>query len=166
MRVEKVAALAEIVSSVAIVATLGYLAIQTQQNTLAVQASVRQDMLESDRAMLFLQAEYPRISIARDTDVDLTDEDAAQLANYLTAFVRIRENQWLQFQNGVIDERTSLTYRTPILGVLSNERNRSWWKNRTSNGEFDKGFVEMVNQLLLDNPVQPARSLKEKLGFD
>ena len=137
MRVEKIAAVAEIVSSVAIVVTLAYLAIQTQQNTLAIQASVRQDMLESDRALLFLQVENPSITIARATDIDLTDEDVVQLASYLTAVVRVRENQWLQYQNGVIDERTWLSYRTPIGAVLSTERTRSWWRKTTANGTFD-----------------------------
>ena len=123
-------------------------------------------MLESDRALLLLQVESPEISIARDTDSDLSDEDAVRLASYLVATVRVRENQWLQYQNGVIDERTWLTYRTPIVAVFSTERTRSWWQNRSANGEFDQGFVDMVNQLLADNPLQPARSLKQALGFE
>lgn len=166
MNLTKVSAVAEIVSSVAIVVTLVYLAIQTQQSALAVQASVRQGMLDSDRALLFLQVENPDIAIARDTNSDLTDEDAVRLASYLIATVRVRENQWLQYQNGVIDERTWLTYSSPILAVFSTERTRSWWRNRSSSGEFDQGFVDMVDQLLLDNPLRPARSLKEALGFE
>jgi hypothetical protein len=126
MRIEKLAAIAEIVSAVAIVVTLAYLAIQTQQNTVAIQASVRQAMLESDRAMLFLQAENPSISISRDTDIELTDEDAVRLSSYLVAVVRVRENQRLQYQNGVIDERTWRTYSSAILPVFSTERARSW----------------------------------------
>jgi hypothetical protein len=166
VRIEKLAAIAEIVSAVAIVVTLGYLAIQTQQNTLAIQASVRQAMLDSDRAMLFLQAENPRIVIARDTDIDLTDEDVVRLATYLTAVVRVRENQWLQYQSGVIDERTWRTYRSAILPVFWTERTRSWWRNRSTTGEFDEGFVDMVNQLLVANPVRPDRTLRQALGFD
>jgi len=165
MKVEKIAAVAEVVSSVAIVVTLAYLAIQTRQNTLAIQAA-GQSMLEADRALLTLQVEYPSITIARDTDIDLTDEDAIRLADYLVSVVRVRESQWLQYQNGVIDERTWLTYRTPILAVFSNERTRSWWRNRTATGEFDQGFVDSVNQLLRDNPIQPSRSLKQRLGFE
>ena len=123
-------------------------------------------MLDSDRALLFLQAEHPNISIARDTDIDLTDEDVVQLASYLVAVVRVRENQWLQYQSGVIDERTWLTYRAAISPVFSTERTRSWWRNRSARVELDSGFVDMVNQLLLANPVQPNRSLKSAVGFD
>ena len=166
MNLTKLSAVAEIISSVAIVLTLVYLAVQTQQNTLAIQASVRQDMLDSDRSLLFLQAENPEITVARETDSDLTDEDAVRLGSYLVAVVRVRENQWLQYQNGVIDERTWLTYRSPILAVFSNERTRMWWRNRTANGEFDQGFVDMVNQLMADSPLRPARSLMEAMGFE
>jgi hypothetical protein len=166
MKLEKISAVAEIVSSVAIVVTLVYLAIQTQQNTAAVQASVRQGMLESDRALLTLQVEHPEIVITRDTRVDLTEEDAVRLGAYLIAVVRVRENQWLQYQNGVIDERTWLTYRAAIPPVFSSERPRAWWRNRSANGEFDQGFVELVNQILAENPLGAGRSVKEALGFE
>jgi len=96
MKLDQLSAVAQIVSAVAIVATVAYLAvqtqqlaIQTQQNTLAIQATVRQAMLDSDRAMLSLQVEYPSITIARDTGIELTDEDAVQLANYLNTVVRV-----------------------------------------------------------------------------
>ena len=52
-------AIAELVSSIAILATLAYLAIQTQQNTQALQASVRQSMLTEDRELLYKQMDYP-----------------------------------------------------------------------------------------------------------
>ena len=123
-------------------------------------------MLESDRALLLLQVEHPELVIARETDADLTDEQAAGLGSLLVAVVRVRENQWLQYQNGVIDERTWLTYRSPIVAVFSNERTRSSWRNRSVKGEFDPGFVEMVNRLLAENPLGAGRSVKEAMGFE
>ena len=55
----KWSAVAEIVSSIAILVTLGYLAIQTSQNT---QACIRQSMLTDEREMLFKQMDYPFVS--------------------------------------------------------------------------------------------------------
>jgi hypothetical protein len=83
MKVEKLSAVAELVSSVAIVITLGYLAIQTQQNTVAMQATVRQAMLTDDRELLFRQIEYPLLVAARTGDTDLSDEEFVRLGSYL-----------------------------------------------------------------------------------
>ena len=97
---------------------------------------------------------------------DLSDEDLIQLNSTLLALVRVRENQWLQHQNGVIDERTWLTYRTALTAVFSTEFTRSWFRNRAERGEFDPDFVDMVNELFSNSPPQSGLSVREALGFD
>ena len=52
MNITKVAAWSEIVSSVAVLATLVYLAVQVQQNTTALRAQTHQAMFDGDRDML------------------------------------------------------------------------------------------------------------------
>ena len=59
MKLEKLSSLAELVSAIAIVVTLGYLVIETQQNTAAVLASVRQAMLENDLELIRMIVDYP-----------------------------------------------------------------------------------------------------------
>ena len=166
MRLEKLSALAELVSAVAIVVTLAYLAIQTQQNTAATQASVRQAILESEMELVRQLVDYPIVFTGRSGDADLTDEELVQLHANLLVLVRTRENQWLQYQNGVIDEITWRTYQTAIPAVLSTEFMRSWWRNRTARGEFDEGFVTAVDKILNDNPPRPVQPIRESLGFD
>ena len=168
----KWSSIAEILSAAAILVTLAYLAVQTrylalqtEQNTAAIQATVRQAMLNDDRELLFQQMAYPAAFLARFED-DVSDEALIQLGQYLVATIRVRENQWLQFQNGVIDERTWLTYREAIRLVFSTESLRAWWRNRSSAGEFDAGFVEMVNALFAEHPVRARGTLRESLGFD
>ena len=51
--------IAEIIGALVVVATVIYLAIQTRQHTLAVQASVRQAMLSEDRELLIKQMDFP-----------------------------------------------------------------------------------------------------------
>ena len=166
MKLEKLSAVAELVSSIAIVVTLGYLAIQTRQNTTAIQATVRQAMLADDLEIIRQQLDYPRATPARFGGSDLPDEDLIQLNSTLLALVRVRENQWLQHQNGVIDEQTWLTYRTALTAVFSTEFTRSWFRNRAGRGEFDPGFVDMVYELFSSNPPRRGRSIREMLGFD
>lgn len=166
MKLEKLSALAELVSAVAILVTLGYLAIQTQQNTAAVQATVRQAMLVDDLGLIQMQLDYPILLTGRSGDADLSDDELVRLHANLLGLFRTRENQWLQYQNGVIDERTWRTYQTAIPAVLSTEFMRSWWRNRSPRGEFDEGFVTVVDKLLEVHPLRPAKSIRESMGFD
>jgi len=166
MKLEKLSALAELVSAIAIVATLGYLAVETQQNTAAVQASVRQAMLEGDLELIRQLLDYPLLFTKRSGDAELTDEDLVRIHAFVLGIIRSRENQWLQYQNGVIDERSWRTYRSAILGALSSDFTRSWWRNRANRGEFDEGFITTVNKLLEENPPRPAQSIRDSLGFD
>jgi hypothetical protein len=148
MKLEKLAAIAEIVSSVAIVATLGYLAVQTRQNTLAIQATVRQAMQEDDREILFKQMDYPFVMPGSYSEDSLTDEQRIQLTTWLNVFIRSREIQWLQYRNGVIDEATWVSYSAPLSLVLEPEFARSQWRFIAEGGYIDPGFVAFVNEHL------------------
>ena len=68
-----------------------YLATQTEQNTAAVQASVRQAILyRENRESLYKIIEYPFLGRA----CNLTEEQKTQTRAYLAAFLRMRENYW------------------------------------------------------------------------
>ena len=166
MNLTKLSAVAEIISSVAILITLAYLAIQTQQNTTAIQATVRQAMLADDMELIRQQLDYPDLVLSQSGGSEVTDEELIRLNSNLLTLVRVRENQWLQYQNGVIDERTWVTYRSALVAVFSTEYVRSWFGNRASRGAFDPGFVEVVNELYAENPPLSNPSLEETLGFD
>jgi len=150
----KWSAIAEVVSSVAIIATLVYLAIQTQQNTAAVQAATRQAMLEQDRESLYKLIDYPFL----DKRTDLTPEEATRVTAYITAFLRMRENHWLQYQSGVLDEETWASYRGALIGVVfSSEFGRALWHEQTDvRGGFAPGFVDNINRWLEETPIRDS----------
>ena len=166
MNLEKTSAVAELVSAIAIVVTLAYLANETRQNTLATQATVRQSMLEEDRELLFKQMEYPFIDLGLYNPDELTNEELVQLSAWLTVFFRVRENHWLQFQNGVIDESTWQAYRTPLRNILVSDHVRSMWRARTERGEFDVSFVADVNKYISENGTISEKSQREAMGIE
>ena len=139
----KWSAIAEVFSALAIVVTLGYLAIQTQQNTAATQASVRQSMLEADRESLYMQVQNPFLTKRSGLD----DEEQLQLIAFMTAFMRTRENFWIQYQKGVLDQDTWESYRGALVVVIfSSEFGRRVWEKQTASGlTFDRGFVDSIN---------------------
>lgn len=146
MKLERLAAIAEIASSIAVVATLGYLAVQTRQNSLAIQATVRQAMLAEDRALLFKQMDYPFVRPGAYDSETLSEEQQGQLASWLTAFSRGRENQWIQYRNGVLDEATWSSYAIAIPIVYEPVFAREYW--HANSYQYQPGFVEYVNDLL------------------
>ncbi len=150
----KLSAMSEILSSVAILVTLVYLAIQTQQNADAIQADTRQAILTADQELLMRAMEEPELHLLR-YKPELTDEEKIRLGAYWIAFIRMRENNWLQYQNGVLDEATWDSYRSSIVTGLANSRARTFWQNVAVSREmFDSEFVSLVNELLADEPVR------------
>ena len=151
----KWSAIAEVVSSVAILLTLMYLAIQTQQNTDAIQGSVRQAMLSEDRESVYKVIDYPFLN----QRTGLTEEQKVQLSHYLIAFLRMRENHWLQYQNGVLDEATWKAYRAPLVVVIfSSEFGRTLWQLYSELGIFDSGFVDSTNAWVAGLKIQDSET--------
>ena len=151
----KWSAIAEILGAVGILITLAYLAlqtrylaVQTEQNTAAIQASVRQAMVSEDRESLYKIIEYPFLN----RPCNLTPEQTEQTRAYLMAFLRIRENHWVQYQQGVLDEGTWQVYRKPLSGVVLRwELGRKLWQD--SRADIDVGFAENVDELLRETPL-------------
>ena len=143
---------------------LGYLAVQTQQNTAAIQASVRQSMIADDRELLFQQMEFPHVAPG-EYNRELTAEEEVQLISWLIAFIRVRESHWLQYQNGVVDEATWATYRAPLAIILSQPLSRLYWDTQSKAGQFDPGFVADIDSFRADTQVQNSGSMSEAVGL-
>jgi hypothetical protein len=161
----KWSAIAEIVGATSILITLLYLAIQTGQNTAAVQASTRQAILAEDRALLELRIQYPELVVLQGAEPgSLSDEEIVRLSSWLTIFVRNRENQFIQRRNEGIDEATLESYASVIVPLLSYEVTRAWWTSRVANGEFDPTFTAYIDELLSDAPIANS-SVAESMGI-
>ena len=157
----KWSAIAEILSSVAIVATLLYLAIQTQQNAAAIQSSSRQTMLMADLEVL--QMAPDELLFAKEA---LTVPEMEKLQKYLIALVRSREFQWFQYRDGQLDREVWESYLGALPGNLSWPRSRVWW-DAVSADAFDAGFVNEVNSYLSEIEVrEDLRHNFEILGID
>ena len=147
MRIEKLSAWAELVSSVAIVATLIYLAVQTQQTNAALIANSRQGLLMADMSAISSLVDHPEIEVnAQKSISELTDAENWQLANVYAGLLRSREFAWLQYQSGVLDELTFDSYmETLIRWTKSSEAYQLWWEtfSPNTNPEF-KTFVDSL----------------------
>jgi hypothetical protein len=129
MKLEKMAAFAEIVSSIAIVATLGYLAIQSQQTTTALFANSRATTMTADVNLLL--AGY--------------DPVGGDQGRFIAAFFQIRQFAWFQYESGILDQAAWESYIAPLAnGMMDAPEVSSWWEANSS--QLAPGFVAAINQ--------------------
>ncbi len=140
----KWSAISEITSSIAILVTLVYLAIQVQQATVAVNAEARATQWQLQTAMLDHLIENPSIQLMWTQSEALTDEQKVVLGNFLFEFFGQREFMYLQHRSGVIDEATMETIMSDVVQILVYPRIKHWW-DLTSDFYFDGDFVRLVN---------------------
>jgi hypothetical protein len=143
--------IAEIVSSVAIVVTLIYLTIQTEQNATAIVASSRNTVIESDLALISDLLAYPEINHAV-YKPRLTPDEMSRLENWLIGMARSREHQWFQFRDGLLDEQLWDAFLSGLTLNVSYPRTRAWW-NLVAYDYFDDAFVDFVNTRLAETPL-------------
>jgi hypothetical protein len=149
---EKWALISQIVSSVAILATLVYLAIQTRQSAQAILANSRSVLLSGDLAVLQQSIDNPSVASFRTKTTGHTPEEMTQLESWLVALIRTREHHWFQYRDGLLDKQTWQAYRTAIPYVLSYPVERAYW-DYVKQGYFDPDFVAEIDRLLADIPV-------------
>ena len=159
----KASAIAEILSSVAILITLLYLVIEIGQNTAALEADSRQAIRQASADSLSQVIDDPNLWLNL-SNPEMTDAEKVQLSAYLIAFSRAREVDWLQYQAGVLDETTWSTYQGGLIDTLSYSESRKWWEFFIARSEFESNFQEHVSELLQEMPIKTR--LSDLQAFD
>jgi len=147
----KASAIAEIVSSIAILATLVYLAIQTQQisaqtsqNTAAILSSSRQQSLSAEQEIFRMALDHPEANV-------FNTDSQADVGKFViaTSYFRLREFDWLQYQNGLLDAATWQTNSKTLTEFLQgNSELRQFWD--TASFGLNPEFVAAINSQLLE----------------
>ena len=151
MTMSDLAILIQILSTLAVLGTLIYLAIEVKQNTSALHAQTRQSLLVGGQAELFEVVEHPDISIIYSKPGELTQEEYVKLCMYLLAIMRAREYAWLQYKNGILDEGQWHTEKGVIEFNLTFNRTRAWWE-KIGRGFYSPEFVAFVDSLIAGKP--------------
>ena len=157
MKWDRVSSIAEILSSVAVVVTLVYLAVEINQNSEILQANSRDNVLGADLQHLYRLVDNPQLWLTF-SKPDLTETERIELYFSLAALMRIRERDWLQVQSGALDEETWQAYKPGMLMTLSMPQTRKWWEGVNAGDPplFAPGFIEEVNSDLEGWPMYGA----------
>lgn len=161
MKLEKIAAMAEIISSIAIVLTLIYLAVQTQQmsvqteqmaiqsqqTTNAILATSRQETMAADIELIAAMIGTPESWSNIDRPFsELTYTEQLQARNVYAGLLRVREYAWFQYKNGILDEATLRSYLAPLPRWIARTSGGVLWEGHSA--ELDPEFVSYVNAMI------------------
>ena len=151
----KWASIAEIISSVAILVTLLYLAIQTQQTTDAINSQSRQSLAESAVLEQTIWLQYPELtSFIVDNSIEMSFEQKVQLNSLMILSLSRREFAFRQYQAGVLDEDVWNQEVEIIALALGTARTRSWW-NAIGKSGFEDDFANAVDLIIQGSPYHP-----------
>ena len=151
----KWASIAEIISSVVILVTLLYLAIQTEQNTDAINSQSRQSLAESAVFEQTIWMQYPELSsLIVDNSIEMTFEQKVQLDALMLMSLSRREFAFRQYQAGVLNESVWNQEANVISLLLGTERTRSWWNTIGKNG-FEEDFASVCDSIVQGAPYHP-----------
>ena len=151
----KWASIAEIISSVAILVTLLYLAVQTQQNTDSINSQSRQNLADSAVFEQTIWLQNPKLSsFIVDNSLEMTFEQKVQLDSLMLLSLTRREFAFHQYQAGVLNESIWKHEADITALLLGTERTRSWW-NTIGRNAFSKEFADEVDTIMQDKPYHP-----------
>lgn len=148
-KLQEYAFIAEIISSVAIVASLIFVGAQIQQNTVATQGSTRNQLIAADLDVLF-SPDAPQSSVTFRSPEPITAEEVMSGIIYLTGLLRVREFVWLQYREGLVDYTTWQAYLSGIGVNFNHPRARMYWEEAKI--AFDPEFVAEVDKYLVNVP--------------
>ena len=175
MSLEEWGVIAEIVGAIAIVVTLIYLALQVKHskesldaNTKAIRGQAITDVTRNihDQMQMLAQGHDMTDWFERFVSGEPLDSKGALLTDaFLSAVFMARQNEFLQWQQGLLDETVfkSLHHVTRVL--LSSPNGEHWW-NHEGRRAYGPEFVEFVDALCGDSTPDELGKFKHALRLE
>jgi len=157
MSLSDLASIGNLVSGVAVLISLIYLALQVRQAERNQQASIRQG--RATRAVdIILAAGEPSYAQALPKGTagaaDITPAEFGQFTAIYGAFLASAEDTFLQHREGLLSEAVFVSFRESWRQTLAQPGVRALWKLRRHG--FEAGFVAFMDTLMLEAPAAAA----------
>lgn len=149
MNWDAVAAVAEVVGTLAVLITLGYLAIQTRDNV----------KITRSRAIWDAQLSFVEVNeILADDGVvadvlykalckpdSLNDRETYQLHRFLRGWFQRMEAQFALYKEGILDQEIWELRLGYAQGMLSKSPFKEWWSIDKNNSMYTRDFIESID---------------------
>ena len=143
---KKLAAIAEIVASVAVVASLLYVGSEVRRNTAATQAASYQEIVRASNEYLLALASdsgLTDIVLRAETDpASLSPAEGRRYFSYTRVFWRNMDNAFVQHKRGVLADSEWEVYRGLACATKTRTPPRFW---RLHEGSLSRDFVVVMN---------------------
>jgi hypothetical protein len=154
MNWDAIAAVAELLGAIGVIASLFYVASQIRRNSTALESATNQAVSDSTQQRLLVAAESAPLAAALaksyDDPDDLSPGERVQVTMFVRASFRGIQNAFFQHSQGLMTERAWRDYEVVILMNVGRPFVHRWW--RLEGNSFDEGFVEYVDRLIADSP--------------
>ncbi len=157
MTLEEFNYIAEIIASIAVIASLLYVALQIKQNTAATQATAAQSFAEVDNGFVgLINSSHNLADILHRGAMGLSELKGGELIQFMAfhdaAFMAI-QSAYCQWDKGALDNRLWNSFKQAILDLLVQPGQREWWQHRCH--WYDAGFREYVDSAAKSEPAKP-----------
>ena len=139
---DAIGAIGEIVGAFAVVATLGYLAVQIRQNTKVSRAQMSKDLFLASRSALLEIAGNSELATLMREIRGFEDLDATRRYAYLASFFRLFELQHNLSKQGLLDEPIARSYELILRAHTHLGYFDTWWG--IAKPEYHEDFAAYV----------------------
>ncbi|MEZ5553810.1 MAG: hypothetical protein R3E82_23235 [Pseudomonadales bacterium] len=152
MNWDAIGAVGEIVGAIAVLLTLGYLALQIRQNNKSIRSSIYTSWVDIGSLVHTLRAEYPEVfekAISPGREPELLTKQEAQIAESICAHMfNLFEAHYLHYVNGTIDEHVFDSKRRNMRWRMESPFVRQTWF-KIAEHVYDHRFIDFVNREVL-----------------
>jgi len=152
MNWEAIGAVGEVIGAIGVIATLGYLSVQIRHNTRAMRAQSVAEVTKSLKSEIDLLAQgHDILSVIIKTQAGepLDPRELMILDLFMTQAIVSRQNEFLQHQQGLLDDEVLISMQHALVLLLSPPTARNWWVQEGSRMVSAK-FARYVEGLLND----------------
>ena len=157
MTLEEFNYIAEIIASLAVIASLIYIGLEVRQNTAAMQAAGRQAYVDSQASLVSLINSSSTLAdiLHRGANgmSNIKDGEIIQFGAFLDQAFITFETFYFQWKAGVLDTRLWSIYRHAIADFMVQTGQQQWWE--TKRHWYDQEFQEYVNQVIDSGDAKP-----------
>ncbi len=155
MSIQDLGSIGEFLSSIAVLVSLIYLAVQIKHNTAAAQTSTYQSVVSDFGALNRAMARTPDLAMlfvnAMEDFGSLSASEKARVSQLYFSSFHYFENMYYQNQKGYLENEVWEGWKRLMLTYHSRPGFQAWWVLRRD--VFSKSFVEFLSKEKLDKPV-------------
>ena len=142
MNWEAIGAIGEILGAIAVVATLGYLAVQVRQSSRLAKADMTKDLFLASRSAILDIAASERLTKTY-AEIRGVDTEFIERYTFYSSFFRLYELQFRIAAQDLLDENIGQSYERIIKMFAGTQHFDAYWA--VAEREFSDEFADYVN---------------------